>query len=87
MDIAYTASFVRRYKKLPRPLKDEVKERINTFRDPIHHESLRVHKLNGPLKKFHSFSVNYRYRIIFQFVNNGKTAHLHDIDDHEIYER
>ncbi len=87
MDVAYTPAFVRRYKKLSRALKDEVKEHIDLFRDPKNHESLRVHKLSGPLKKFHSFSVNYRYRIIFEYSTNGKSAWLHDIDDHEVYER
>jgi len=87
MDIAYTPAFVRRYKKLPRALKDEVKECIKLFCDPTHHESLRVHKLNGELKKFYSFSVNYKYRIIFEYSVDRTSAWFHDIDDHEVYER
>lgn len=86
MDIAYTANFLRQYKKLPKELKEEVKRAIGEFRYVAKHKSLHLHKLKGELKSFHSFSVNYRYRIFFEFVHERKTAWLHAVGDHDIYQ-
>ena len=86
MDIAYTAIFLRQYKKLPKGLEEEVKRAIAEFQHVTKHKSLRVHKLKGELKSFHSFSVNYRYRIVFEFVNKKKTAWLLAVDDYDIYQ-
>jgi plasmid maintenance system killer protein len=48
------------------------------------HSSLKVHKLNGPLKGSYSFSVNYKIRIIFQYVSKKEVVLL-TVGDHKIY--
>lgn len=61
-------------------------EREQTFRKNSFDSSLKTHKLGGRLKDFWAFSINYKYRIIFEFANDG-IAHFHSIGDHDIYNR
>ncbi len=83
-EIIYKPSFVRQYKKLPPALKIEIKEKINLFCQNPAHLFLKTHKLQGRLKEFHSFSVNYEYRILFQY-ESKKSAVLLAIGNHDIY--
>lgn len=83
MKIIYTPTFVRMYKKLPTALQEEVKERIQLFREDHNHTFLKTHKLKGRLKNRQSFSVNYSYRIIFHLEKD--TAFLLAVGDHSVY--
>ena len=84
MKIVYTSKFRREYKKLPNKIKDSAERSEQVFRSDPFHSSLDTHKLHGKLKAFWSFSVGYKYRIIFEF--SGKnTTHFHSIGDHDIY--
>ena len=47
--------------------------------------SLRIHRLKGPLKGFLSFSMNYKYRVVFEWESKN-VAVLHLVGDHEAYE-
>lgn len=76
---------MRQYKKLPVLLKEEVKRAINLFREQPNHPVLRVHKLKGRLNGSLSMSVNYRYRIVFEY-ESSKTAEMLVVGDHSIYE-
>ncbi len=87
IDIWYTREFLRAYAKLEPKLKDEVKRRIAEFRNPKNHASLAVHSLKGRMKGRRSFSVNYRYRIVFQYADKTKSAaYLFEVGDHDVYE-
>ena len=47
------------------------------------HPSLRLHKLNPPLEKFYSVSLNMKYRVIIDFViEDGQIIFL-NIDIHD----
>ncbi|QQS23413.1 type II toxin-antitoxin system RelE/ParE family toxin [bacterium] len=48
------------------------------------HPSLDTHKLSGELDGFWSFSINYRYRIIFEFIPDG-SVRFHAVGGHEVY--
>ena len=85
MIIGYKPTFIRQFDDLPKPLQDEVMEKITLFAEQPQSPSLRVHKLKGQLKGFWSFSVNYRYRIVFFFEAKGKAA-LVMVGDHSIYD-
>ncbi len=82
--IVYTPNFIREYKNLPLALQEEVKEKIALFAKDPRQPSLKTHKLKGRLQGSFSFSVNYRYRIIFEY-DSGSTVALLGVGDHSIY--
>jgi mRNA-degrading endonuclease YafQ of YafQ-DinJ toxin-antitoxin module len=84
MKVAYTPKFLRLFKKLPQGLQDEVIEKIELFKNVDNHQRLEVHKLKGRLNKFYGFSVNYRDRIVFEYMSDDEVALL-AVGDHEIY--
>jgi plasmid maintenance system killer protein len=87
MDVHFKPSFIRGYNKLSPHLQEEVRDKIEVFKDSRNHEKLRVHKLHGAMKGAYSFSINYQYRIVFAYENKGKTSVvLLIIGTHEIYQ-
>jgi len=86
MQIGYKPSFVRQLNALEPSLRGEALERMEEFKEPKNHTRLRVHPLKGKLKGFYSFSVNYRYRIVFEWIGARKSfAVLTAIGDHDLY--
>jgi len=84
MEIGYSSSFIRVYNSLDKDLADEVYEKINLLKDRRNHSALKVHKLHGRLKNKHSFSVNYKIRVVFEFFGKNRII-MHDVGDHDIY--
>jgi len=85
MIICFKPSFVREFKKLPPAFREEAMERIEMFKNTDHHQKLKVYKLKGRLKNFHSFSVTYSHRIVFEY-ENKKTVVFLAIGDHDVYQ-
>lgn len=86
MKIIYSSKFSREYKKLPLEIKDIAEQQEKVFRKNPFHPELKTHKLKGGLKDFLSFSVGYKYRIIFELSKDKKTAFFHSVGDHDIYQ-
>jgi len=86
MKIIYSPRFSREYKKLPKSIKDLAEEREKIFRKYPFDARLKTHKLKGKLKDFLSFSIGYKYRIIFELDKHKKIAYFHLVGDHEIYQ-
>ena len=84
IEILYKPSFIRQYKKLSKPLQQEVKEKIQLFQENPNHSFLKVHKLKGRLKGYFSFSVNYADRIVFYYEKEN-TVTLLAVGNHDIY--
>ena len=84
MQVIYIPVFVRQFEKLDKGLQDEVREKIELFRNTQNHKALLVHKLHGRLQGRYSFSINYKYRIVFQYLSKNEVVLL-TIGDHEIY--
>ena len=84
IEIMYKPEFVRLYSKLMVELQNEVKEKIELFRDVKNHKMLKVHKLHGKMGGSYSFSVNYKYRITYAHVNKNSVVLL-TVGDHDIY--
>ncbi len=82
--IGYAPSFLRQVKTLSGELQAEAVEKIAVFVDEKSHKTLKVHKLKGRLVGRHSFSINYRYRIVFKYIAK-KEAILLAIGDHDVY--
>ena len=85
MRILYTSKFDRDYKKLPEQIKDAAEQSERIFREDAFHPSLRTHKLGGKWQGFWSFSIGYRYRIIFEFGPDG-IVYFHAAGDHNVYQ-
>ncbi len=85
--VGYSSEFLRAHNKLDTLLQDEVDDTILLFKDRSNHRQLRVHKLHGKYAKCWSFSVNYKFRIVFVYVGKGKnTVSLVTVGDHSIYD-
>ncbi len=85
MRIIYTSKFEREYKKLPEQIQSLAEEKEKIFRDNPVDPRLKAHKLHGKFKDFLAFSLDYKYRIIFEFSKDGKTIYFHSVSDHDIY--
>jgi len=83
-EIIYTPTFKKAYIKLPKAVKllAERKERI--FRKNIFSPQLGTHKLNGNLNDCWAFSINDKYRIIFELAQNN-IVYFEAVGTHDIY--
>jgi proteic killer suppression protein len=84
MEVIYIPAFVRQFEKLEKNLQDEVREKIELFKKKENHQMLLVHKLQGTLQGRYSFSVNFKYRIVFQYLSKTEIVLL-AIGDHDVY--
>ncbi len=85
MRIIYSPKFKREYKKLPLKIKLLAEKREAIFRANPFDSRLKTHKLAGRLQEFWSFSIDYKYRIIFEFAGKDE-VHFHSAGDHDIYQ-
>lgn len=84
MTIIYTSKFEREYKSLSLDVKKAIEEKETIFKRNPFEQSLNTHKLKGKLKEYWSWSVDYKYRIIF-YLKNKKEAWFLSVGDHDIY--
>jgi plasmid maintenance system killer protein len=75
---------VRQINKLDVDLQDEAIEKIELFKHVHNHRLIAVHKLKGRLVGRYSFSVNFKYRIVFKYCSKTEVVLL-AIGDHKIY--
>lgn len=86
MEIIYSPKFAREYKKMSDNVKDIAEDQEKIFRQNPFNPQLKTHKLKGKLSGFLSFSLGYKYRIIFEFSKNKNTVYFHSVGDHDIYQ-
>ncbi len=85
MKIYYSSKFAREYRKLPTNIKLRAEKREKVFRKDPFDPRLKTHKLKGILKDYLAFSIDYQYRIIFEF-RDEDTVWFHSVGTHKIYE-
>ncbi len=80
--IIRTDWYFKKLKKFIKKHPDNLDKYIKTIKlltiDP-YHPSLRLHKLNGKLKCYHSVSINIKYRIVIDFIIQNSEIILVDI--------
>lgn len=84
LKVYFKPSFVRQLNKLPAELREEAIERIELFKNLQNHALLKVHKLQGRLKKYYGFSIDFHNRIVFDYLSDKEVVLL-SVGDHDIY--
>ena len=84
MKIYYSSTFAKEYKRLPHKVKASAEKKEKMFRRNPFNPQLKTHRLTGKLKEYYSFSIDYQYRIIFEFIGRD-TVWFHSVGTHEIY--
>ena len=84
LTVSVTPQFRKMFLKLERDLQAEALEKIESFKNPANHQNLKVHKLHGAHKKHYSFSVNYKIRVVFTYLDQTEAV-LMAIGDHDVY--
>ena len=84
IELIYAPRFVRQLKRFPKELQEEAFQKIGLFKSTKNHSVLKVHKLHGKFSKSYGFSVNYKIRIVFDYISKTEVALL-SIGDHDIY--
>jgi mRNA-degrading endonuclease YafQ of YafQ-DinJ toxin-antitoxin module len=87
--IVYTETYLRRARRFAKRHPEVLGQYEKTLRlmevNPFH-PSLRLHKLEGRLADLHSVSINISYRIVIEFLIEGRTITPVDIGSHdEVY--
>lgn len=85
MIVSFKPTFLRQYKRLIPSLQQEIKEKIALFKENPTHPFLKTHKLQGHLKGKYSFSINYAFRIIFEYESKDEVVLLY-VGNHKIYD-
>ena len=83
--IEYSKKFLRSLRNLTEKIIDQAEEKEKIFRDNPFDPRIKTHKLKGPLSGFWVFSINHKYRIIFDFADIN-TVHFYSVGDHDIYD-
>ncbi len=85
MKILFSPRFKREYRKLEKGIQNIANKKTEIFSHNPFDPGLKTHKLNGRMKIFWAFSINYKYRIIFEFLDENNVR-FYSIGDHDIYE-
>ncbi|PIQ79010.1 hypothetical protein COV81_03540 [Candidatus Peregrinibacteria bacterium CG11_big_fil_rev_8_21_14_0_20_41_10] len=82
--IYYSSHFGKAFRTLPLVAQKQAIQKENIFRTNCFDKSLKTHKLKGKLDNYWAFSINYSYRILFEFTAKNEVAFI-DIGTHSIY--
>ena len=83
MKILYYPQFTKHYQRLSLEVQRKAEKREEIFRKNTFDSRLSTHKLHGKLKDKWSFSIDWKYRILFEF-DNSDVIFL-DVGDHDLY--
>lgn len=84
MQIYYSSKFAKEYKRLPKKVQLFAEEKEEIFRKDPFDPRLKAHKLIGKLHQYWSFSIDYQYRIVFEFAGEN-IIWFHSVGTHGIY--
>jgi mRNA-degrading endonuclease RelE of RelBE toxin-antitoxin system len=81
LTVSVTPQFKKMFSKLERDIQEESLDKIELFKDTEQHVALKVH---GTFKQSYRFSVNYKIRIVFEYLS-ATEATLTAIGDDSLY--
>ncbi|MBF8280878.1 MAG: Plasmid stabilization system [Candidatus Magasanikbacteria bacterium] len=84
MQINSSSRFDRQYSKMEPRLQKLVKQRLEILKNDPFDPRLGSHKLQGWLKNYYSFRVDYKNRVIFKFEDSSIL--LFSVGQHDIYD-
>ncbi len=82
--IKYDKEFLAIFSKLPQEIKNKSLKAESLLKENAFHPSLRLHKLHGKLAGLWSISIDRKYRIIFEPIEDG-VIHFISVGKHSIY--
>lgn len=86
MKIYSYSRFRQSYRRLDARIRKRAETRVALFRKDPFDVRLDTHRLHGKLKRSWSFSVDRRYRVLFEFLDVGRREVVFlDIGTHAIY--
>ena len=83
-NIYYSSHFEKAFGALPSGVKKLAIEKEKIFREDCFDKRLKTHKLKGKLDGYWSFSINYSYRILFEFSGGDEVGFI-DAGTRSIY--
>lgn len=83
--IYYSSHFLDSLSKITTQAKQDFLKKESLFLKNPFHPLLKTHKLIGKYQDFYAFWINYRYRVMFKFLNNSGEVIFTNIGTHEIY--
>jgi addiction module RelE/StbE family toxin len=83
-DVYYSSHFAKAFKRLPTEIRKQAIQKEVLFRENCFNDKLETHKLKGQMDGYWAFSINYSYRIIFEFMDNDSVGFI-DVGTHSIY--
>ncbi len=83
-NIYYSSHFEKAFKALPLNVRKQAIEKEKIFQENCFDKRLKTHKLKGRLENYWSFSINYSYRILFEFSDENEVGFI-DVGTHSIY--
>jgi len=85
-EIHHNKQFEDQFQALPKRIQSKACKTERLFKENPFHPSLRLHKLKGKLAGLWSISIDKRYRIIFQPLENGVVLFI-SVGIHAIYDK
>ncbi|MFH1170069.1 MAG: type II toxin-antitoxin system mRNA interferase toxin, RelE/StbE family [Candidatus Vogelbacteria bacterium] len=83
--IQYSEQFLKRLKKLAKRILEKAEEREIIFRANPFDPRLETHKLHGKDKLHWAYSVDWKYRVKFLFLNDNDILYLTIGTHDEVY--
>jgi mRNA-degrading endonuclease YafQ of YafQ-DinJ toxin-antitoxin module len=85
-DIAYTSTFQKNFKRLPRRVQGGFFEMFDLFQADMYSPVLATHSLRGSMSGLLSSSIDTQYRFVTRVDTKNNKILLYNIGDHSIYQ-
>lgn len=82
--IEASSRFKKSLRHLPPAIQNKLDARDQWFRQNAFDPRLKTHQLKGKREGFWSYSVDYRYRVVFKFARNDVVVYV-DVGTHDVY--